>query len=153
RSRGVADDARSLNRPSARCPTYRYATCAGCLSHGFRDEQHSTTKWQCSESSIAQSTTQCQCLGCSLYSPPIFALRTHRAILQSIEEELEPNVATTKLVSPPTTTLCTEPAPSTPCTKNAYSQRPRHPRCREEEQAAGRLAGRQKICSARTSYG
>ncbi|CAM9635429.1 unnamed protein product [Ectocarpus sp. 4 AP-2014] len=79
-------------------------------------------------------------------------LREARAILQSIEEELKPNVATTKLVSPPTT-LCAEPALSTPCTKNAYNQQPRHPRCREEEQAAGRLAGRQIICFARNSYG
>ncbi|CAM9290401.1 unnamed protein product, partial [Ectocarpus sp. 12 AP-2014] len=80
-------------------------------------------------------------------------LREARAILQDIEEELKPNVATTKLVSPPTTTPCTEPALSTPCTKSANNQQPRHPICREAEQAAGRLARRRKICFARNSYG
>ncbi|CAM9662283.1 unnamed protein product, partial [Ectocarpus fasciculatus] len=80
-------------------------------------------------------------------------LREARAILQSIEEELKPHVVTTTLVSPPRTTLCTEPALSTPCTKNACKKQPRPPRCREEEQAAERPAGRQQKWFARDSDG
>lgn len=108
-----------------------------------------------SERLIAQSATQCQpqCqyLGCSLDSPPVSFLRTHRAILQSIEEELKPNVVAIKPASQPRTTKCPESALSTPCTKNAYNKQPRPPRCREEEQATGRPPGRQKKWCARNT--